>query len=104
MAVSLGGVGAAAGVRWGALVAGTEVAVDSGAVVGGMGVAVGWGDIVVGTCVASGATVGEALLHPAMSNAHTLAKNTKRTKVLISNLPFYVYLYTPICPQLYSER
>jgi hypothetical protein len=78
--VSVGGVVA---VRWGALVAGTDVAVDSGAAVGGMGVAVGPGNIVVGTGVACGATVGAALLHPAMTNAHTLTKDMKRTKALI---------------------
>jgi hypothetical protein len=81
--VSLGGVGDAVGVRWGALVAGTDVAVDSGAAVAGIGVAVDWGEIVAGIRVASGATVGEALLHPAMTNAHTLAKDMKRTKALI---------------------
>lgn len=53
--------------------------------------------------VAGGGMVGEGLVHAARSSKHALAKSVKRTNLVMSNLPVYLYLITPICLELYLE-
>lgn len=85
-------MGTVVAVGWGEMVAGTAVAVAVGKTLPGMDVA-----------VAGAGTVDEGLVHAARSSKHALAKSVKRTNVFMSNLPFYLYLITPICLELYLE-